>query len=59
MIPLEIARVLESRFSIHSARPLAGGDINRVFRVETSLGPFCLKINSSERFPGMFDEDSA
>lgn len=34
--------------------PLGGGSISNVFRAETSEGYFVMKVNSSERFPGLF-----
>lgn len=38
--------------------PLAGGDINEVFKVETDQGNLVAKCNNSARFPGMFEAES-
>ncbi|MBL7110839.1 MAG: fructosamine kinase family protein [Bacteroidales bacterium] len=58
MIPDEIIAFLESRFQIHASRALAGGDINQVYRIDSSGGVFCLKINSAGKFPEMFIKEA-
>jgi len=58
MIPREVQDYLDQRFHIQAIRPLSGGDINQVYRVDTHQHSYCLKINSSSRFPGMFDKEA-
>ncbi|MFC2102349.1 fructosamine kinase family protein [Bacteroidota bacterium] len=58
MIPEEISTALGSEFTILSCKPLSGGDINQVYRLDTSSGTFCLKVNYSDRFPGMFEAEA-
>jgi fructosamine-3-kinase len=42
------------------ARPLSGGDINQVFRLRLANSKeFVLKLNSKDRYPGMFEKESA
>jgi protein-ribulosamine 3-kinase len=64
MIPPEIRDSLsgfffqsDTEFLIHSSSPLSGGSINRVFRLDTSSGHYCLKYNHREAFPGMFEKE--
>lgn len=41
-------------------RPLSGGDINQVFRLRLANSKeFVLKLNSKDRYPGMFEKESA
>ena len=40
-----------------SAQPLLGGDINSVFRLNTSAGEFVIKINDRSKYPGMFEAE--
>jgi fructosamine-3-kinase len=54
----QLRNILGSTFEIYSAAPLAGGDINRVFKLTTSVGNFCIKINDIKRYPGMFDKEA-
>lgn len=41
-------------FIINSIKPLAGGSINQVYLLATSEGKKVLKVNSADKFPGMF-----
>ncbi|NJY61807.1 fructosamine kinase family protein [Salinimicrobium sp. CDJ15-81-2] len=41
-------------FKVNSIQSLAGGSINRVYLLGTSEGKKVIKINASEKFPGMF-----
>ncbi len=41
-------------FTIHSMRPLTGGDINQVGLLDTDHGKIVIKINDAQQFPGMF-----
>lgn len=58
MIPYEISSFLGTHFQIRVSRALSGGDINRVYRLDTSGGIFCLKFNLAEKFPGMFKKEA-
>ncbi|MFD0976531.1 fructosamine kinase family protein [Salinimicrobium gaetbulicola] len=44
----------EEGFFIKNISPLAGGDINAVFLLDTSEGKKVAKVNEANRFPGMF-----
>lgn len=44
----------EYHLRILSLEPLGGGDINEVYEVKTGSEKFVLKINNSQKFPGMF-----
>lgn len=37
--------------------PVAGGDINQAYRLQTTLGNFFVKKNSRHKFPGMFESE--
>lgn len=37
--------------------PLDGGSINDAYRLDTSVGPFFLKVNNADRFPSMFEAE--
>ena len=42
------------------ARPLSGGDINQVFRLRMEHSrDLVLKLNSKDRYPGMFEKEAA
>lgn len=65
MIPDEILGSLSSvipdpgtMFRVISSHVLSGGCINRVSRVETSAGTYCLKFNSTLAYPGMFEAEA-
>ncbi len=53
-------RIIEERLSteIKSISPLAGGDINDVYKVHAALGKFVIKHNSRQRFPEMFFKEA-
>ncbi|MAP53335.1 fructosamine kinase family protein [Altibacter sp.] len=56
-------QVLEHITSRHSLRikavlPLSGGDINEVFRIQSSDHEYVLKINQAVRYPGMFEAEA-
>lgn len=44
----------EEGFFIKNISPLAGGDINAVFLLDTSEGKKVIKVNEANRYPGMF-----
>ena len=66
MIPDEISSSLQSHFQSHgdthfviySTRDLSGGDINQTCKLDTSSGVFCLKYNSADKFPAMFEKEA-
>ncbi len=39
--------------------PVAGGDINAAFRLQTTNGSYFLKINDANLYPGMFEAEAA
>ena len=55
-----VKRILEERLStnIESIRPLAGGDINEVYKINCTLGNYVVKYNSRIRFPTMFNKEA-
>ena len=66
MIPEEISSSLyayfhsqgDIHFAIHSTKSLSGGDINKVCKIDSSSGTFCLKYNSADKFPSMFENEA-
>jgi protein-ribulosamine 3-kinase len=48
-----------SEVHIQSCTPLGGGDINQAYRINTTAGPYFVKINSASRYPGMFEKEAA
>ena len=53
----EIGRITGETFSILSYEKLTGGDINRVYSIESNQGAKCIKLNSAIDFPGMFEAE--
>lgn len=45
-------------FELSRFRSLAGGSINYVFLLETTVGKLVVKINTTSKFPGMFEAES-
>ena len=45
---------LGDKNSIIAAKPVSGGSINKVYRLQTAAGHFILKLNDAKRFPDMF-----
>jgi len=43
--------------TITNIKPLSGGDINEVYKLSTKNKTYCVKVNSSELFPGMFQAE--
>lgn len=39
--------------------PVGGGSINAAFRVDTQAGSFFLKLNTANKYPGMFEAEAA
>ena len=66
MVPAQIQETLSEYFGIQkgesfrilSSKPLGGGSINEVYHLSTTVGDFCLKYNSSEAFPKMFETEA-
>ena len=46
-------------FRVNSVTSLAGGSINKVYLLDSSEGKRVIKINASEKFPGMFAAEKA
>lgn len=49
---------LGNSFTIYSSKPLVGGDINSVFKLNTSVGPLCIKMNDAKKYPLMFRKEA-
>jgi len=49
---------LGNSFEVLSATPLAGGDINAVYKLSTTVGTLCVKINSADKFPNLFETEA-
>ncbi|RYE19322.1 MAG: fructosamine kinase, partial [Sphingobacteriaceae bacterium] len=45
---------LGDKSSIIAAKPVSGGSINEVYRLQTNSGFFILKLNDAIKFPNMF-----
>lgn len=45
-------------FHIKATAVLSGGSINQVYRLNTSYGDFCLKVNQAGHFPGLFEAEA-
>ncbi len=48
---------IEDTDTITEIRPLVGGDINQVYRVDTAHSRYCIKVNLADHFPGMFEAE--
>lgn len=48
----------KNNFTLHGARALAGGDINKVFLLNTSKKDLVIKINDADKFPKMFEAEA-
>jgi fructosamine-3-kinase len=49
-----LGRTVEAR----AVKPVGGGCVNDVAKVETSAGPFFLKSNTAARYPGLFESEA-
>lgn len=63
MLPIQhlesaLSETLSSETRILESATVGGGSINQTFQLETTLGQFFLKVNSSIRFPGMFEAEA-
>ena len=58
MNPLMLQIGKDHGLSFKQASPLAGGDINEVFKVIASEGDFVIKRNAYKSLPGMFEAES-
>jgi fructosamine-3-kinase len=57
-VAADLSRTLRKPVQVEKAIPLGGGCINRATRLDTSAGPFFVKLNSAERAP-MFEAEAA
>ena len=53
-----LSKNLNTNVKIIGSKPLGGGCINQAERMETSLGDYFIKLNSSRLFPGMFETEA-
>ncbi len=51
----EIAR--ENGIAVKEVKALTGGDINEVFLLKSSSGSYVVKLNSTQRYPKMFEAE--
>src|SRR5258706_12336191 len=66
MISNELKEELEKQLSdffskdlkIQKLKPVSGGCINETIKLETNFENFFLKVNSSKKFPGMFETEA-
>ncbi len=60
MLSSDVIAYLEKQLleKICKVTPLAGGDINEVYALETSTQKFVVKTNSASRFPAMFEAET-
>ncbi len=62
IIKNEVRNILKSQFNkdieILSSSSLSGGSINEAVRLETNIGVFFLKWNSSSLYPAMFEKEA-
>ena len=57
-LTLVLKEQLGSTFEIYSSTPLSGGDINAVYKLHTTDGNLCIKINSADKFPNLFETEA-
>lgn len=53
-----LKKIFPENIEIRSISPLSGGCINACYKLNTSTGNFFIKLNSSSRFPGMFESEA-
>jgi len=54
----QLKGVFGNNFEVFNSTPLSGGDINSVFKLTTSEGAFCLKVNLAKSYPSMFEKEA-
>ena len=56
---MELHALLEQAgFQLRSHQALSGGDINQVYKLDTDQGLVVIKLNSANRYPGMFQAEA-
>ena len=53
-----LSRKLQKPVKIRALLPVGGGSINMAYAVETGTGRFFVKLNSSARYPQMFEKEA-
>lgn len=53
-----LSEKLNTIVKVVSDQPVSGGSINQAKVVSTTAGDFFVKINSAERYPGMFEKEA-
>ncbi len=48
----------QHHIEVLSSKPLSGGDINQVFKVDSSNGAYAIKLNAAHKFPKMFEVEA-
>lgn len=54
-----LAKVLSRNIYLQQLKPVSGGGINNTYCLQTSAGPFMLKLNSRAAYPDMFRKETA
>ena len=54
----KLSQKLSTTLRIISSSAISGGCINEAFKLETTSGPFFIKLNSAARFPKMFQAEA-
>jgi protein-ribulosamine 3-kinase len=55
---IQLKEIFGNNFQVFSSTPLSGGDINSVYKLTSSEGDFCLKVNLAKKFPAMFEKEA-
>jgi protein-ribulosamine 3-kinase len=60
-ITKQVEEILSEKFDtftkVIASHSIAGGSINETYRIDTNIRSFFIKVNSSLKFPGMFDAE--
>ncbi len=58
ILELNLRHKISDRLKISGYKPVYGGDINTSFLLDTSEGPFFIKLNDANIFPAMFEKEA-
>lgn len=53
-----LSRHIGAPLDVEVATPVGGGSINDAYRLETEAGRFFVKVNSADRYPGLFEAEA-
>lgn len=54
----ELKATLGNDVQVKRLIPLSGGDINEVFKLETNISNYCVKLNDAFLYPEMFEKEA-